>query len=103
MARSAVSLLLRSDDIEKALQELLGAAAGPSGIVITVRRHDEYEELLFQIQDLQKKLEDSQRQIVSMSQYANLYLLALDDVRDCVKLLRSLDVDCSFIRSFKRK
>lgn len=92
---------MRSDDIEKALQELLGAAAGPSGLVITVRRHEDYEALLEQILDLQKQLDASKRQISVMSEYARLYLTALDDLRDCRKILRSLGVDCSFIYALK--
>ena len=38
--------VMQGDDIEKALQELLGASAGPSGLVVTLRRHEEYELLL---------------------------------------------------------
>lgn len=92
---------MRSDDIEIALRELLGASVGSQGIVLTLRRHDEYEALIERIHALQKENYSLQGQVLNMSEYANLYLIALDELRICRKYLDKLGVDTSFITSLR--
>lgn len=90
---------MRSDDIEKALQELLGASVGPLGIVVTLRRHDEYELLMERIKALEVENEKLQRQVVQMRVYPEMMLTAMDELRHARKLLDKLGVDTSFISS----
>lgn len=88
---------MRSDDIEKALRAILGASSGSEGLVITLRRHDEYEALIERIQALEKENYNLQGQIRTMSEYASLYLAALDELKYCRDILRKMDVDTGFI------
>lgn len=90
---------MRSDDIEEALRELLGASTGPPGLVLTLRRHDEYEHLLERIRELEGKNRDLERQLYQMSSYAPQLLQALDELRICRKILQKNFIDCSFIHS----
>lgn len=94
---------MRSDDIEKALQELLGASAGPCGIVVTLRRHDEYELLMERIKALEVENEKLYGQIMQMRVYPELMLTAMDELRHARKLLDKLGVDTSFISSLKAR
>lgn len=93
---------MTSREVEKALQRLLGDAVGPSGIVVTVRRHDDYEKLLEVIDRLEESQQDLKRQVLNLSSYAELYLTALDDVRDCCRLMNQHGIDTSFVRSLRR-
>lgn len=94
---------MRSDELEEALRQLLGPAAGPQGLVITLRRHDEYELLVQQITDLTKKCRQLESQFREMSFYVPLYLRALDELRIAYKLLEQRGIDTSFISSLKRR
>lgn len=93
---------VRGDEIEAALRTLLGPAAAAPGLVITVRRHDEYELLIERIQALEKEQEHLKQQLCQMSLYPQLYLVALDELRDARKRLKKLGVDTSFITSLRR-
>lgn len=92
---------MKSDDIEEALQLLLGSAASPPGIVITLRRHDEYDALLGQIDALEKQKASLEQQVFKMSQFASMYLAALDDLKHCRTLMKKNGLDTSFIRSLR--
>lgn len=92
---------MRSDDIEIALRELLGASAGDKGLVLTLRRHDEYEALIERIRVLEKENESLKGQVLGMSEFANLLLIAMDELRTCRKYLDKLGVDTSFITSLR--
>lgn len=84
------------------LQRLLGASVGPPGFVVTLRRHDEYELLLERIEALEDRLKLQERQLHQMSEYAVLYLTALDDLKRARNHLVKLGVDTSFIRSLHK-
>lgn len=102
MARSPLFLRsVRSEEIEEALQELLGPLAGPQGLVITLRRHDEYQLLIERIRALEADLQRKDREILQMSAYPVMYLSALDELRYAVKMLDALGEDTSFVRSLK--
>ena len=92
---------MKSDEIEAALQDLLGPFAGPQGLVITLRRHDEYHLLIERIQALEKELDRKDRELGQMSAYPVMYLSVLDELRMAVRILQALDQDVSWIRSFK--
>lgn len=92
---------MRSDAIEDALQELLGASAGPQGLVITLRRHDEYELLIERIKALEADKTKLDQQLRRMMDYPVVLLQALDELRHARKLLRQCGVDTSFIESLK--
>lgn len=94
---------MRSDDIEKALQELLGASVGPLGIVVTLRRHDEYELLMERIKALEVENEKLEGQLMQMRVYPELLLTAMDELRHARKLLDKLGVDTSFITSLSAR
>ena len=93
---------MHGDIIEEELQSILGSAA-PPGIVITLRRHDEYEKLIERIRSLEADKEALDRQLHTMSLYPVLYLQALDELRECRRILQRLGVDCSFIESLRPK
>lgn len=93
---------MQSDAIEKALRSLLGDSVGPEGIVITLRRHDEYDALLSTIDSLRSENERLQQELTRMSTYAHMYLSALDDLREARRQLRQLGADTSFIKSLTR-
>ena len=79
---------MKSEAIEEALQELLGPFAGPQGLVITLRRHDEYQVLIERIQALDEELERKGREL-------------MDELRVAVRKLQALDQDVSWVRSIK--
>lgn len=92
---------MKSEAIEEALREILGASAGAEGLVITVRRHDEYEALIERIQALEAELARKDRDLQRMASYPAMYLEALDEFRYAVRMLEALGQDVSWIRSFK--
>lgn len=92
---------MRSDEIEEALQELLGPFAGSQGLVITLRRHDEYQLLLERIQSLEVDLQHKNQELLRMASYPVMYLEVLDELRSAVRLLQALGQDVSWVRSFK--
>lgn len=93
---------MQSSAIEEALQQLLGAAVGPSGLVITVRRHEEYEKLLGIIDERNARIDSLKLELGRMTTYAHMFHLALDDLRTCERLLTAQGIDTSFIRSLRR-
>lgn len=92
---------MRSDDVELALAELVGSLPAPQGLVITVRRHEEYEVLIEKIRSLEAQLHQKDYELHSMATYAPLYLGALDELRIARKLLDQLGEDTSFITSLR--
>lgn len=96
-----IVLTMRSDEIESALVDLLGGPPGPQGIVITLRRHDEYEQLILRIRALEADNQALQVQLRNMSMYPVMYLQALDELRECKRILSRLGLDYSFIVSLR--
>ena len=94
---------MRSEEIEAALVEIFDRPPAPQGLVITLRRHDEYEDLIQKIRALEASARLLEQQLASMSTYPVLYLEALDDLRRCRKLLQHLGVDTSFITALRRR
>lgn len=92
---------MKSEEIEAALQELLGPFTGPQGLVITLRRHDEYQLLIERIRALEADLNRKDRELQQMASYPVLYLTVLDELRMAVRLLQALGQDVSWVRSFK--
>lgn len=92
---------MRSEAIEEALQELLGPLAGPQGLVITLRRHEDYELLLERIQALEKELDGKKRELSRMASYPVMCLEVMDELRIAVRQLQALGQDVSWVRSFK--
>ena len=101
-ARSRLFLRsVKSEAIEEALQELLGPFAGPQGLVITLRRHDEYQVLIERIQALDEELERKGRELSRMASYPVMCLEVMDELRVAVRKLQALDQDVSWVRSIK--
>lgn len=92
---------MRSDDIEKALRTILGASSASDSIVITLRRHDEYEALIERIRALESDNASLRGQISSLSDFANQFLIAIDELRVCRAQLELLGADTSFITSLR--
>lgn len=88
--------------IEEELAAILGAAS-PPGLVITLRRHDEYEKLIERIRELESDKRSLGSQLHRMATYPVLYLEALDDLRTCCDLLRAQGVDTSFVRALRSR
>ena len=91
---------MHGDLIEEELQDILGAAA-PPGIVITLRRHDEYEKLIERIRSLEADKRSLNSQLASMSMYPVLYIQALDELKICRRALQQAGLDVSFIQSLR--
>lgn len=94
---------MTGNEIEKALQELLGASASPPGLVITLRRHEEYEALIGRINALEGEKTSLKLEVSRMSSYAELYLRALDELKIAARSLEGLGVDTSWITSIKTR
>lgn len=94
-------LFVKSEAIEAALREILGPSVGSEGLVITLRRHDEYEVLVERIQALEAELARKDRELQRMASYPVMYLETLDEFRYAVRFLEALDQDVSWVRSFK--
>lgn len=92
---------MTGNEIEKALQELLGASAGPSGLVVTLRRHEEYEALIGRINVLEEERASLKLEVSRMSSYAELYLRALDELKIAARYLRDHGEDTSWITSIR--
>lgn len=101
MAGSYPSPPLKSKEIEEALQRALGDASGPQGLVVTLRRHEDYERLLLVIDDLQDLNSRLKADLQRMGDYAHMYFRALDDLRLCRREMERQGLDTSFITSFK--
>lgn len=93
---------MKSDFIEDELKRLLGELSGPPGLVLTLRRHDEYELLLERIQALERENKQLNIQVHQMSRYASMYLQALDDLKLCRKEMIQAGLSVSWIRSLKK-
>lgn len=94
---------MNGDEIEKALQELLGASSGSPGLVITLRRHEEYEVLLGRINALEEEKTRLKQDVSRMSSYAELYLRALDELKICVRHMESAGLDTGWISSVRAR
>lgn len=90
---------MTSEQIEEALARILGDSAGPPGLVVTLRKHEDMERLLRLIDDLQDLTQRQRMEISRMSDYAQLYLRALDELRAAREVLNGLGVDCRFMSS----
>lgn len=94
---------MRSTDVEEALRQLLGDAVGPQGLVVTVRRHDEYEALLGRLSDLQARYDRLDREYMSMSQFAVSYLQVLDELKIAVRMLDEAGLDTRWCESLRTR
>lgn len=94
---------MRSEAIEEALRDILGSAVGSEGIVITLRRHDEYEALIERIRGLEAELRRKDQELAVMVSYPVLYLQTLDELKVAVKLLDRFGYDTSFFTSVKSR
>lgn len=93
---------MTSNEIEEALQRILADSAGPPGLVVTLRRHEDYERLLLVIDDLRELNDRLRADITRMGHYSQLYMRAMDDLRVCKKLMDRAGLDTTFISSFSR-
>lgn len=93
---------MTSNEIEEALQRILADSAGPPGLVVTLRRHEDYERLLLIIDDLRELNDRLRADVTRMGHYSQLYMRALDDLRDCKNIMDRHGIDTSFIISFRR-
>lgn len=92
---------MRSDAIEEALRDILGGAVAPEGLVITLRRHDEYEALIERIRSLEAEVTRKDRELRTMATYPVLYMETLDELRYAVKLLAKLGIDTTGFTSVR--
>lgn len=90
---------MTSDQIEEALSRILSDSAGPPGLVVTLRKHEDMERLLRTIDEQSDLIARQRLEISRMADYAHLYLRALDELKEARDLLRRSGVDTSFMTS----
>ena len=79
---------------------LLDGLDHPVQLLVVTKRHEEVEKLIGELEDLREQLKRSNEEFYRMSVYADLYIRALDDLRECESLLRDLGVKVD-IRSLR--
>lgn len=79
---------------------LLDGLDHPVQLLVVTKRHEEVEKLIMELADLREQLKRSNEEFYRMSVYADLYIRALDDLRECERLLRDLGVKVD-IRSLR--
>lgn len=80
---------------------LLDGLDRPVQLLVVTKRHEEVEKLIMELADLREQLKRSNEEFYRMSIYADLYIRALDDLRECERLLRDVGVkvDIQSLRS----
>lgn len=77
---------------EEVQKFLLGGLSNPVEIVVVYKRHDEVESLIRELAVAGDKIDGMTQELYRMSTYAELYLRALDDLKECDKRLRDLGI-----------
>lgn len=82
-------------------QFLLQGLDRPVQLLVVTKRHEEVEDLIRELADVKEQLKRSNEEFYRMSIYADLYIRALDDLRECESLLRNagVKVDIRSLRS----
>lgn len=70
-------------------------------IHLTVHRPEAYHAYERKIAELEKQLDAKQYEVYQMSLYADRYLMALEELKHCQKLMKKAGIDTSFIRSLR--
>lgn len=73
----------------------------PSEIVITYRKHEDYENFIRQIAELQEKLKKAEMQAAHMTMYAEENLRLYDQLRWAYTAMQKAGLDVSFITSVR--
>lgn len=66
----------------------------PLELVVVTKRHEDVEKLVRDLAEVKEKLERMNHDYYRMSTYAELYIRALDDLRECERLLRNAGIKC---------
>ena len=74
---------------------------GPPEIVITYRKHEDYENFVRQIAELQKELKDAQIQVSRLSTYASENIRLYDQLRYAYNDMVKAGLDVSYITSVR--
>lgn len=62
---------------------LLDGLDHPVQLLVVTKRHEEVEKLIMELADLREQLKRFNEEFYRMSVYADLYIRALDDLREC--------------------
>lgn len=65
---------------------------------LLVSKAEEVSALETKVKELELALEKSRMDIIKMSSYAPMYLAALDDLKECKRLLDAAGIETDFIR-----
>lgn len=77
--------------------------AAPQEIVITYRKHEDYENFIRRIAELELQLKEAQYQAARLSLYAEENFVLYDQLRQAYKDLSRAGMDVSYITSVRRK
>ncbi len=91
---------------ELALSLLTQRPAGegsPLEIVITYRKHEDYENFIRQIAELEKQVKEAQYQAARMSLYAEENLVLYEQLRQAYKDMQKAGLDVSYIKSVRQR
>lgn len=75
----------------------------PPEIVITYRKHEDYENFIRQIAELEKQVKEAQYQAARMSLYAEENLVLYEQLRQAYKDMQKAGLDVSYIKSVRQR
>ena len=73
--------------------------SSPPEIIVTYRKHDDYEKFVHQITDLQEQLKQAQYTAAQMSLYAEENFHLYDQLRQAYRDMEKAGLDVSYITS----
>lgn len=86
-----------------ALLERPAGKEGPPEIVVTYRKHEDYEKFVHQISELQEELAKANYSIHQLALYAEENLHLYDQLRAAYKDMKKAGLDTSYLTSVSRK
>lgn len=76
---------------------------GPPEIVITYRKHEDYENFIRKIAELEMQVKEAQYQAARMSLYAEENLVLYEQLRQAYKDMQRAGLDVSYIKSVRQR
>lgn len=76
---------------------------GPPEIVITYRKHDDYERFISKIAELEKELQSAHQQMGQLAMYAEENFKLYDQLRQAYRDMSAAGLDVSYISAIRTK
>lgn len=92
---------MNGEELRSAVDQfLLQGLDRPLQLVMVTKRHEEVESLIRELAETREHLKRVNEEFYRMSVYADLYIRALDELRECERLLRDagIKVDLNSLR-----